>query len=312
MKLTTKLYKCLSQKDFENLKVRLKRNYYYLIDGEKKIINEQLFENDNSKGIYQLFDDDFEWNPKEQSLFLNLTLTADNLNSLFGEQGFCSPGAVLGIGLVWKPERSKIKRCFKLAEITSEKNSLDVNVENIELQNITSNVQFDLVIYVVKPSTSPINPFFANEEGMVLYSGKSWTIVVEGNGSIFPVYEIEDANGPIWSYYCDFIDISEDSFDLDHVQIKINKKHPAYSLVHPKSPTYSQEYVNEILSSALTMIIIDIRSKQDNNVIDLEEDGEEGSILTVIKYFNDTLKFKINGTYNELLESVKTFFDKEM
>ena len=70
--------------------------------------------------------------------------------------------------------------------------------------------------------------------------------------------------------------------------------------------------MNEILSSALTMIIIDIRSKQDNNVIDLEEDGEEGSILTVVKYFNDTLKFKINGTYNELLESVKTFFDKEM
>ncbi len=312
MKLTTKLYKSLSQKDFEVLGIKTKRQYYYLTDSEKKTITEQTFQDDNSKNVYQLVDEDFEWNPKEQSLYLNISMKSKDLSFLFGPDGFCSPGTILGVGLVWKPEKSKIKRCFKLGEISKDNSVIDINVENIELQNISSNVEFYFLIYIIKPSNNAINPFFANEEGIVLYSGKLWTIIVEGNGSIFPVYEIDDEGGPIWSYYCDFVDIADDPFDLEHIRININKQHPAYNLIHPKSPTYSQEYVNEILSSALTMIILDIRSKQENNVIDLDEDGSQGSILNVMKYFNETLKFKINSDYNELLRSVKAFFDKEM
>ena len=43
----------------------------------------------------------------------------------------------------------------------------------------------------------------------------------------------------------------------------------------------------------------------------LEQDFENGSILQAIKYFNDKLGFKINGTYEEMLKSIKVFFDKE-
>lgn len=312
MKLTTKLYKSLSQKDFETLGLKPKRQYYYLVDGEKKTITEQTFQDDNNKNVFQLVDEDFEWNPKEQSLYLNISVKSKDLNSLFGTDGFCSPGTILGIGLVWKPEKSKIKRCIKLGEISENNSIIDFNVENIELQNLSSNVEFDILVYIVKPSVNSINPFFANEEGMVLYSGKLWTIIIEGNGSIFPIYEIDDEHGPIWSYYCDIIDIVDDPFDLEHIKININRKHPAYSLIHPKSQTYSQEYVNEVLSTALAMIIIEIRSKQENNTIDLNEDGSQGSILNVMKYFNDILKFRINDDYNELLRSIKAFFDKEM
>lgn len=312
MKLATKLYKCLSQKDFESLGIRVSRQYFYFADGEKKTINEQPFQNDNSKNVFQLIDDDYEWNPKEQSLFLDISLKITDTSLLFGKDGFCSPDTILGIGLVWKPEKSRIKSCAKLGEISADDKTIDINRKDIELRNISSNVGFNLAIYVVKPSSNSVNPFLANEEGMVLYSGRLWNIIIEGNGSIFPIYEINDEGGPIWSYYCDFVDIADDSFDLDHIKININKKHPAYNLLSPKSPTYSQEYVNEILSSALAMIIIDIRSKQENNLIDLEDDGTEGSILNVMKYFSNTLKFKVNGDYNELLRSIKAFFDKEM
>ena len=100
-------------------------------------------------------------------------------------------------------------------------------------------------------------------------------------------------------------------FDMNHIKIDINTKHPAYSMIHPKSPTYSQAYVNEILSNAITMIIVDLKSKQNNNTIDLDEECDQGTILAVLKYFSDKLGFKINDNYNSLLESIKTFFDKE-
>jgi hypothetical protein len=83
-------------------------------------------------------------------------------------------------------------------------------------------------------------------------------------------------------------------------------------MLHPKSMTYSPAYVNETLSSALTFVILDLRSRQENNLIDLNEECEKGSILEVLKYFSDKLGFKINDDYNSLLYSIKTFFDKEI
>lgn len=312
MKINSKLYKTISNNEFSNLDFKIKKDYAYVTDNDVKFVREQPFENTSNKKIVQLIDDDYEWNPKEQSLFLTLNIKMNNVSSLFGKEGSCYKDATLGVGLVWKPEKSRIKRCKKLFEFNSSNNLIDCTVKDIELPNISSNVDFNVVIYISKPGSVDGNPFFANEEGMILYNELLWTIIMEGNGSIFPVYEIEDEGGPIWSYYCDVIDITEDSFDREHIEIRINTKHPSYSMVHPKSPTYSEAYVNEILSSALAVIILDLRSKQENNLIDLSEECERGSILEVLKYFSDKLGFKINDNYNSLLNSIKTFFDKEI
>ena len=50
----------------------------------------------------------------------------------------------------------------------------------------------------------------------------------------------------------------------------------------------------------------------DAKMIDLNEECEYGSILNVLKYFNDKLGFKINDRYDLLVQSIKTFFDKEI
>ena len=312
MKTSTRLYKSLTQNDFDNIDVKIKRKYHYYNDGEKKNIEENVFENDNSKNVFQLIDEDYEWNAKEQSLFLDLKISATNLKHLFEDDGFVSSDAVLGIGLVWKPDKSKIKRCKKLCQFDISQNDIEIDINEIELPNMSSNTEFYITIYIVKPGNNTTNPFYANEQGMILYSQKEWTLIIEGNGSIFPIVEIEKDNWPIWSYYCNFNDIADDLFDCDNIRIEINKKHPAYCLFHPKSNTYSQEFVNEVLSSALFTIIIDIRSKQDNNIINFEEDGEVGSILRVLDYFHSNLGFDINGDYNSLLCSIKAYFDKEM
>lgn len=308
----SRLYKTISQDEFSHLNFKIKREYAYLTDSDVKPINEQSFENISNKKVFQLVDDDYEWNPKEQSLFLSVTISFDNISSLFGLNGAAYEDSILGVGLVWKPEKSRIKRCKKLCELDAKNNKISMTVKDIELPNISSNVDFYLVIYISKAGTSNGRSFVANENGMILYQELLWTIIIEGNGSIFPVYEVEKENGPIWSYYCDFSDIAEDAFDMEHIRIEINKKHPSYNMIHPKSPTYSQAYVNEILSTAVAMIILDIRSKQVDYKIDLNEECDQGTILNVLKYFSDKLAFKINDNYNSLVESIKIFFDKEI
>lgn len=309
---SSSLYKTLSDNDFLKLNLKVKRNYFYFVANEQKEIIEKAFQNTNKKNIYELLDDNYEWNPKEQSLFLNIHISMSNLSDLFGRLGFCYEDAFIGIGLVWKPQKSKIKRCQKIGEFSIKENNIDLEATNIELSNLSSNVEFNLIMYISKPGIENGQLFFANEEGMILYQKLLWSIIVEGHDSVFPIYEFEDKNGPIWSYFCDVDYIGDDEFDMGHIKININKLHPAYSLFHYKSPKYCEEYVNEILSSAIAMIIIDIRSTQDNNLIDFNEPCEKNSILYVFNYFKDKLGFKINDDYNSLLASIKTFFDRGM
>src|SRR5690606_36688868 len=107
----------------------------------------------------------------------------------------------------------------------------------------------------------------------------NWTIVMEGQSSIFPIYEVAEENAPLWSFNCEVDDIYEDSFDKEHVKVLINTKHSAYEMIHYKSESFNEKFMNEIMSNAIASIIMSIRYKQTNNIIDLSSDCEKGSVL---------------------------------
>ena len=57
-------------------------------------------------------------------------------------------------------------------------------------------------------------------------------------------------------HYGSFDDITEDYFDNDHIQIIINKKHPAYEFIHPKSENYNSYFLNDVMASAMSRYIV--------------------------------------------------------
>lgn len=308
---TNKMFKTISSDELSKLKISIDRKYYYFSETDVKEIKEQKFENSSNEKMFQLVDDDYEWNPKINSLFMDLNLSLKNCSCIFGKNGTCYKDAIIGIGLSWKPDKSRIKRCIKIGEITTNDNEKNFTINSIELQNISSNVSFKLFMYVVKPGTIDGNPFFGNEQGIVIHDENAWTIIVDGGGSVFPIIETEEENGPLWYFKCDVSDICEENFDDDHILIVLNKKHPLYPSIHPKSPEYNDFFQSEVLSSAITCIVMAIRNKQPNGKIDFDQEYESGSILQVLSYFKEKLGFNINGSYQELISSIKMFFDKE-
>lgn len=312
MNSNARLYKTLSSEELASLKLKIDRKYSYCTESDVKELKEQAFEGNNSNSkVFQLVDEDYEWDPKVHSLFLDIVLSIKNPSIIFGKNGSCYEDAVIGVGLTWKSEKSKIKNCIKLGEITKTSNSLEFVKSAIELENLSSNATFRLIFYIVKPGTKNGNKFFANQAGMVILDQIAWTIIVEGESSIFPIYEVADDNGPLWSFSCDFYDITDDLFDKEHVKVLINTRHPAYAMVNLKSPQFNEMFMNEIMSNAVAAIIVAIRDKLPNNHVDLSLDCENGSILQALKYFKDKLDFDINGSLESLTNSIKKFFDKE-
>ena len=311
MKSISKMYKTFSNDEIKQLNIKINRLYYYNSEEDIKFITETSFENVSSQNMFQLVDDNYEWDAKLDSLFLDIDVEINNCNCLFGIDGSCYEDAIIGVGLSWKAEKSRIKRCVKLGQITKTDSIVNLDLKKIELENISSNVEFRIFFYIIKPGKIGGNPYFGNEEGLVLYDYSAWTIVVEGNGSIFPVVEIDDSSKPLWDIFVDCSQIDEDFFDDDHVRLILNKKHPLYSLIQPKSENYNHLVFNEIISSAITLIVLNIRKTQENDYFDLNMDYATCSILQAICYFSSNLDFKVNGTYSELLCSIKKFFDKE-
>ena len=307
-----RMYKTFSLEELSKLNISLKREYYYLTENDTKSIKEQGFENTSSKNVYQLIDDDYEWNPKKDCLFLNIKISLDNCDCIFGKNGTCFADSIVGIGLSWKPDKSRIKRCIKIGEITVEDHEKIIELNDIKLENISSNVDFKLFFYIAKPGKIDGNNFFGNEQGMVIYEDVAWSIIIDGGASIFPIMEIEDESKPLWYYwYNSQADICEDFFDDQNLFIVLNKKHKLYPYISLKSNEYNEEFLNEILSSGITCIINAIKTAQPENKIDFSVDCERGSIMQALKYFNERLGFKINGDYDDLIISIKNYFDKE-
>lgn len=312
MNSNTKLYKIISNDELSKMKISLSRKYYYITDNDIVEIKEQLFENNSNDKMYQLVDEDYTWNPKVHNLYLDLCVNIKNCKCIFGENASCYEDAIIGIGLSWKPDKSKIKHCVKIGEFSALDTEKTFIKNSVLIENLSSNATFKIFFYVVKPGKNNGCNFFGNERGIVIHESSEWTIIVNGTGSIFPIFEIEDDKGPLWSFMCDnIVDISEDYFDSEHIQIVINKKHPAYEFIHPKSETFNHMFLNDIMSSAISMIIMNLRSLQINGKIDLNADFESGSILQALKYFSEKLDFKINDSYENLCKSIKSFFDKE-
>lgn len=310
MKKSLKLYKEYSLDNFKTANVSMTRKYHYFSETDLKTIKEDKFENTNNDKAVSLIDEDYEWDPKQQSLYLDIELVIQN-PSVFYESNVCEKDAVVSIGLEWCPLKSKIKKCCKIGDILNQEGKLVINKNDVEIENLASNTDFNLIIYISKPGAISTNKFIANKTGIVLFRELMWSIIVSGDGSLFPIFETDSpADAPLWRIEINTDDIESDFFDKDHVKILINKKHQSYMYYSSKSADYNKNFETEVLSSAVAVLILELRNKQDGKVFVFNDEyPEEGSIAQALIYLKDTKGFKINDDYSELVYSIKTFFD---
>lgn len=308
--MNNNLYKMLSKDNFSKLNVKINREYYYYSStGERFTLEEVIFKNENKNNLFQLMDDASQWDPKTKGVYVNINLNLENLDSLFGPSNYVFDDAKIGVGIVWVAEKSRYKHCVKLLDLTRFNKNLTVN-KSFYIENISSNVMFSLIFYISNPGTYGGNKFFANEKGMVIYEEEMWTLIVSGEGSIFPIYDIEAPKDVLRTYEVDVDDITENPFDGDHISIKLNKSHANYKYLNYNDELFNEGYFKEVLSSAMSFIILELRKNEADDKFNFTKSYEKDSILSVLKYFNDKLNIDVNGNYSKILVDFKRFFDK--
>jgi hypothetical protein len=124
----------------------------------------------------------------------------------------------------------------------------------------------------------------ANTAGVLLGTFDQFTIILDGNGSMFPIVEVFEPSQPLWWVRCDWTDPLIDRFDED-IQICLNGCHPNYKLLKTESGLKGSPLLIEIIASALQIIVEKLKESEYWEDIISGRNYEQGSIAEAANYF---------------------------
>ncbi len=240
-------------------------NFFYS-DSEEHKLNISRVENTT---LYALTDEKVNWNKEKHNFGFRKTINLKNVSTLFGN--IVCKDAVIGVALLWTSQSSKQRNSIKLGSFTiKDKKDCSFSCEFLskpgELRGI---VNFNFVLYI-EQSGKPLSgeEYFANTKGNIIGELETFDLCLDGNGSQFPIYEVNDPNLPLWSVKFTWEDPLLDSF-VSSVSVIINKANEKKYEELQKS----RGFFDEVMSSVMLLFLLQIKSDNHYNEIkELEED----------------------------------------
>lgn len=282
-------------------------NFFYSIYGkEHLLLNERI-------GKYgTIRDKEGVWNSINNNLIIKINFTLKNLNILFGENGIICNDSILGIALLWSCHRSKMRGAIPIGEIINGVKEKKFYLTHEFKKGVLKGSLNLKIVFYLKKEGIPQNEEYhlANESGCILGQLDEYEVLIEGKGSLFPIYEINEVNEPLWKLSLEWEDPTYSNFS-DSVAIYINKKHKGYKYLDKTKKTFNEELLKEIMTRSMIIMIMKVKESAYWESTINGQELERGSVSQLIYYFITTLKWDISSI--ELLsDSISLFFEERI
>lgn len=297
------------------------KKYVFSYTGADGFDRDLEYETSEISGSVNCLRRDGVWDPDKNNILVRREIALRKYRKLFGPNGLACRDAHLGLSLVWTSPDSRQRGAEPLAEFCVSEEQLDERQDHtfteceIELEfpvaRIRGDVNFSVILYIAKAGTpSKDETHLANEEGFVLGTFDSFVLRIDGTGSLFPVFERNEKDQPLWYVRCDWTDPTSDKF-AESVSININTAHKNYKYIDRVQKTFCAQLFVEVMSAALCCIIERIRSEKYLDQILGDEEMEPGSVGEVVRYFANTLGWDFSSP-DKLSLSIRKFFDRRL
>lgn len=231
------------------------------------------------------------WDPNTNDLHIKRTLTINNPRVLFAEGGVAPKDSILGLAchIYSKSSGFQMTRDLNAELHSNSEENMKIELNHTFLPaTIKGEVYFNIFIYSRETKNNGIG--FANKKGMDLGIIDEFQVVVDGDGSIFPIIEVSRPGEPLWKLVMKWSDITADPFDIEYVRVEINKNHSMYDYLF-KDTRPSIFLLYEILSNVMSQVIY-----KGVNDPDFEEELiDSESISSVISYWIKTYELDISS-----------------
>ena len=286
-------------------------DFYYTNNENVFILNSE--EAPEGSGTYKIIDDEGVWDPDSHTIGIRRKGLISNPAILFGENGIVCSNAIIGVGVIWTSADSKQRGAIEVGAFTKGDSSVEFELDyEFKKAQLRGKIDFTTILYIKKAGTPYVNErHLANTYGCLLGELERITVMLDGNGSEFPIYEVAEPGKPLWYVRCSWEDPTYDQFS-DCVAITINTAHHNYKYLDKKKRTYDEQLVIEIMASALSIIISKL--KEDSNYWIETTNGQNlqrGSVSEAVYYFLNSFGWDVTSP-ESLAISIHKFFDKKV
>lgn len=257
-----------------------------------------------------------EWFPGGCSLEYAQDFHIGNPSALFGEKAVTDSENEIGIAVHIFSRTAMFQETIPLNGVvvdTPEEITLSFRKVFGE-DELRGSVKMEFFFYL--KSVRRKNRFQAGETGMRLSDGSLFAtqLLIDGEGSTFPITQSEVPGGPLWQLHIHWDDPCVDPFNASSVEVELNTKHPMFRQVTgsmDKSSGVARELMEGIIRQAMAMIIFQAVSdmnEAEGNTWKFEN-AEDGSVLKVVGYWVDVYEVDIDslsiaGVFNSVQKSI--------
>lgn len=312
MAVDISLYPTLNEDMLEKMRVQTSfyELYYVRNDQEYPLRCETI---DGSNTLNKVIDDEGIWNPDDYNLCIKRNYTFRTYQCLFGETGIVCRNAILGVALMWTSADSKQRGVIPIGDIENSSREINMNLNyEFSVAQLRGDVDFTTILYLKIAGTPLKNEeHLANEYGCLLGEIDKFTIRLDGNGSVFPMYEIHEPSQTLWYVKCDWDDPTYEQFS-ECVSIYVNTAHKNYKFLDKTKRTFDEQLLKEIMSSALIIVIAKLKEQKSywENTL-MGDNLQKGSVSEAVYYFVNTLEWDVSN-FETMSLSIRKFFDQRM
>lgn len=297
------LFRKIDEKLINNVGIEISEPIFYYENSDNELNYIEYPEEGLSE--FRLNEFDTSWSPDFHNLGIEQQYVIKNASFLFGEAGVTHPTNELGLAAHIYSRSSRYQETVHVADIKNSQNpQIFVFKKEFDKKSIRGTINFEVFIYLKKHFQSL--PFQTKLEGVNLNieNLEAFSILVDGDGSVFPIEEVEEVGGPLWKVDFNWTDIETDSFSSSNVKLLLNRAHPIYNYLYNEKHNVNKYLMNEIILSAMVLIIqkailIDKESISEDN------DYSPGSIAQVLLYWITTFEVRLDS-----LESISESLHK--
>ena len=261
------------------------------------------------------------WDADSCDILLSNRIVLTDFRNLFGSSGIACKNAKLGVSAIWTSADSRQRSSVAggVFNVTEEDYKTEDDLTSVEIDldvafpkaALKGDVNVSVVIYIAEPGIPEYDEMhLANEYGFILGTIDSFTLKLDGNGSLFPVFEVYETDKPLWYVRCDWLDPLSNAFS-ESVSININTAHKNYKYIDQTQKTFCKQLLIETMSAAVCCIIEEARNSAFWDQIISDESQESGSVAEAIQYFQNTLEWDLTSPLT-VSESARKYFDRRM
>lgn len=270
---SVKMYQTLEDKsEWLNFNYRDCSGAYRLDDGTWQSL--ELKPAGSSTENAYLMEGDSGFDPDNSEIQVAQAFSLDGLDQLFSASAdsllaVAMPRDIIGVAAVWWSDKSLLRGCeYDVGEISFEEArespKKTFTFRKSFGKGILAGTLYVQYMLYLKEAKGKRKPGFANIQGTMLgHLGVALKIMVDGEGSTFPISIVSQEGEPLWWTEIHIDDPYDDAFSEEFFNIIINDKHPAFGNLGQEAGYTKAPIFAVIIAGAIEELFLYLRYELD-------------------------------------------------